>query len=142
MTEMVHKYFKRALKLIDPKKKYVFEDEDIKSFVKTLTDNIDDGQKNHFNSFVDMFSNDKIKFSFKSLTKGKKYVDLRFYVKCDVCFVNIFQIKWQTYYESQRLDISFNNNTKKLIDNAFHFKIVEAEKIFKIIVKFLCNDIV
>ena len=57
MTEMVHKYFNRALKLIDPKKKYVFEDEDIKSFVKTLTDNIDDGQKNHFNSFVDMFSN-------------------------------------------------------------------------------------
>ena len=99
-------------------------------------------KKKRFNCFVEMFSNDKIKFSFKSLTKGDDYVDLRFFVTCDVCFVNIFQIKCQTFYESQRLDISFNNNTKKLIDNAFHFKIVEAEKIFKIIVKFLCNDIV
>ena len=39
----------------------------------------------------EMFSNDKIKFSFKSLTKGDDYVDLRFFVTCDVCFVNIFQ---------------------------------------------------
>ena len=89
-----------------------------------------------------MFSNDKIEFSFKSLTKGNNYVDLRFYVKCDVCFVNIFQIKCQTYYESQRLDIAFNNNTKKLIGITLYFDESESEKIFKIIVKFLCKDIV
>lgn len=142
MTEMVYKYFKQALNFVDPKKKYIFTDEDIKFFVKTLTNNIKEEQKKHINSFIDMFSNDKIKFSFKSLTKGNNYVDLRFYVKCDVCFVNIFQIKCQTYYESQRLDISFNNNTEKLIDNTFYFDAVEAEKIFKIIVKFLCKDIV
>ena len=142
MTERVFKYFNQALNFIDPKKKYVFKDEDIKSFVKTLTDNIDEGKKKRFNCFVEMFSNDKIKFSFKSLFRGDDYVDLRFYVNCDVCFVNIFQIKCQTFYESQRLDISFNDNTKKLIDSTFYFDVVEAEKIFKIIVKFLCEDIV
>jgi len=142
MTEMVYKYFKQALNFVDPKKKYIFTDEDIKFFVKTLTNNIKEEQKKHINSFIDMFSNDRIKFSFKSLTKGNNYVDLRFYVKCDVCFVNIFQIKCQTYYESQRLDIAFNNNTKKLIDNTFYFDESESEKIFKIIVKFLCKDIV
>ena len=142
MTDRVFKYFNQDLNFIDPKKKYVFEDEVIKSFVKTLTNDIDEGQKKRFNSFVEMFSNDKIKFSFKSLTKGDDYVDLRFYVNCDVCFVNIFQIKCQTFYESQRLDISFNDNTKKLIDSTFYFDVVEAEKIFKIIVKFLCDNIV
>ena len=124
------------------KKKYIFTDDDIKFFVKTLTNNIKEEQKKHINSFIDMFSNDKIKFSFKSLTKGNNYVDLRFYVKCDVCFVNIFQIKCQTYYESQRLDIAFNNNTKKLIGITLYFDESESEKIFKIIVKFLCKDIV
>ena len=59
-----------------------------------------------------------------------------------MCFVNIFQIKCQTFYGSQRLDISFNDNTKKLVDSTFCFDEVEAEKIFKIIVKFLCEDIV
>ena len=124
------------------KKKYIFTDDDIKFFVKTLTNNIKEEQKKHINSFIDMFSNDKIEFSFKSLTKGNNYVDLRFYVKCDVCFVNIFQIKCQTYYESQRLDIAFNNNTKKLIGITLYFDESESEKIFKIIVKFLCKDIV
>ena len=52
MSERVFKYFKNALNFVDPKKKYIFTDEDIKFFVKTLTNNIKEEQKKHINSFI------------------------------------------------------------------------------------------
>ena len=142
MNERKFDYFNNTVKLINSKKKYNFEDEEIKYFVKTLYDECKENQKKVDIDIEELFSNDSIKYSFKSLTSSRDYVDVKFNIKSDVSFVNKFQIKFQTYYDMCRMDISFNNNMRKLTNHTFYFDEQHYEKVFKIIVKFLCEDIV
>ena len=136
-------YFKNALQLIDVKKKRTYSDIIIKTFVSNIMNLAIVYERNNYKHYKDMFSSDNnVKFSFKSVTKGNDYVDIRLNVSCEVSFVNILQIKLDTFYGTNYLYVSFNNNTQKLIADKLYFNLEVTKSIFNIIIKFLCEDVV
>lgn len=136
-------YFKNALQLIDVKKKRTYSDNIIKTFITNIMNLAIVYESNNYKHYKDMFSYDNnVKFSFKSVTKGNDYVDIRLNVSCEVSFVNILQIKLNTFYDTNYLYVSFNNNTQKLIADKPYFNAEVSKSIFNIIIKFLCEDVV
>ena len=136
-------YFKNALQLIDVKKKRTYSDNIIKTFITNIMNLAIVYERNNYKHYKDMFSSDNnVKFSFKSVTKGNDYVDIRLNVSCEVSFVNILQIKLDTFYDSNYLYVSFNNNTQKLIADKLYFNAEVSKSIFNKIIKFLCEDVV
>ena len=101
-------YFKNALQLIDVKKKRTYSDNIIKTFITNIMNLAIVYERNNYKHYKDMFSSDNnVKFSFKSVTKGNDYVDIRLNVSCEVSFVNILQIKLDTFYDTNYLYVSF-----------------------------------
>ena len=136
-------YFKNALQLIDVKKNRTYSDIIIKTFVTNIMNLAIVYERNNYKHYKDMFSSDNnVKFSFKSVTKGNDYVDIRLHVCCEVSFVNILQIKLDTFYDTNYLYVSFNNNTQKLIADKLYFNAEVSKSIFNKIIKFLCEDVV
>ena len=136
-------YFKNALQLIDVKKKRTYSDNIIKTFITNIMNLAIVNERNNYKHYKDMFSFDNnVKFSFKSVTKGNDYVDIRLNVCCEVSFVNILQIKLDTFSDTNYLYVSFNNNTQKLIAYKLYFNAEVSKSIFNKIIKFLCEDVV
>lgn len=136
-------YFKNLLQLIDVKKKRTYSDNIIKTFVSNIMNLAIVYERNNYKHYKDMFSLDNnVNFSFKSVTKGNGYVDIRLNVCCEVSFVNILQIKLDTFYDTNYLYVSFNNNTQKLIADKLYFNAEVSKSIFNKIIKFLCEDVV
>ena len=136
-------YFKNALQLIDVKKKRTYSDNIIKTFITNIMNLAIVYERNNYKHYKDMFSSDNnVKFSFKIVTKGNCYVDIRLNVSCEVSFVNILQIKLDTFYDTNYLYVSFNNNTQKLIADKLFFNAEVSKSIFNKIIKFLCEDVV
>ena len=136
-------YFKNALQLIDVKKKRTYSDNIIKTFITNIMNLAIVYERNNYKHYKDMFSSDNnVKFSFKCVTKGNDYVDIRLNVSCEVSFVNILQIKLDTFYDTNYLYVSFNNNTQKLIADKLFFNAEVSKSIFNKIIKFLCEDVV
>ena len=136
-------YFKNALQLIDVKKKRTYSDNIIKTFITNIMNLAIVYERNNYKHYKDMFSSDNnVKFSFKSVTKGNDYVDIRLNVSCEVSFVNILQIKLDTFYDTNYLYVSFNNRTQKLIADKLYFNAEVTKSILNIIIKFLCEDVV
>ena len=136
-------YFKNFLQLIDVKKKRTYSDIIIKTFITNIMNLAIVYERNNYKHYKDMFSSDNnVKFSFKSVTKGNGYVDIRLNVSCEVSFVNILQIKLDTFYDTNYLYVSFNNNTQKLIADKLYFNAEVSKSIFNKIIKFLCEDVV
>ena len=136
-------YFKNFLQLIDVKKNRTYSDIIIKTFITNIMNLAIVYERNNYKHYKDMFSSDNnVKFSFKSVTKGNDYVDIRLNVSCEVSFVNILQIKLDTFYDTNYLYVSFNNNTQKLIADKLYFNAEVSKSIFNKIIKFLCEDVV